>query len=72
MVDKDWKYPTSIRDVVIGEKSEVINIADIKVKCYEFAIEVTKNGIYKPGEVLDKAKDIFDWIMDNEAFKNQS
>ena len=58
-------------DEICGKEIAVVDIPAIKLKCFEFATKITDSGIYKPYEVMDEAKKIFDWITDNEPFKTQ-
>jgi hypothetical protein len=53
------------------ENQTIINVAEIKLRCIELAIQTTKNGCYGAKETLDEAKNIFDWVMNNEAFEKQ-
>lgn len=57
---------TADNGIVLPQECELISIAEIKIKCFDFAIEVTKAGIYKPSEVLQEAILIFNWITDNK------
>lgn len=59
-------------DDVQGKVDFVVNVAEIKKQAYEFAVQTTRNGIYNPDQVMEEAKKIFDWFMDNEAFEKQT
>ena len=62
----------SLKEIMEAEEGVIIDIGQIKLKCFEFAIDVTKSGIYTPEEVMDEAKKIFDWVIDVTGFENQT
>lgn len=50
---------------------QILDLAPIKTKCFEHAVNITRNGIYKPDEVMEEAKKIFAWVMKFEDINPQ-
>ena len=62
----------SLKEIMEAEESVIIDIGQIKLKCFEFAISALKNNLYEPKEVMEEANKIFEWVMDTSGFEKQT
>jgi len=62
----------SLSEIAGYEDFEITSLADIKIKCLEFALDMYKSGIYKTNDPLKEAVRIYNWVMQDEPANTEN